>query len=63
MVKTTKTGISEVQRQKAIRAEEISANWLAKGNTYHERGNDEKAAECYEKSAQWLMRANELRRW
>ena len=47
----------------ALDAEDRSARWLAKGNEYKEHGNKAKAEECYSKSAVWLMKANELRRW
>lgn len=50
-------------KEQILNAEEMAANWLAKGNEYKERGKPEKAEECYEKSARWLMRANKLRRW
>jgi hypothetical protein len=46
-----------------LEAEERSANWLAKGNEYAEKGAKAKADYCYERSASWLMRANKLRKW
>lgn len=46
-----------------LAAETRSSNALAMGNHFKELGQTEKANKCYERSAFWLMRANELRGW
>lgn len=50
-------------KEKILYAEERAAYWLAEGNEFAEKGNDEAAEKCYTKSTNALMRANELRRW
>lgn len=42
-------------------ADAKGSNWLAKGNEYAERGENEKAEECYRKGQFWLDRSNKLR--
>lgn len=52
-----------VLRQRILDAEERSANWLAKGNEYAEKGESAKSEYCYDRSASWLLTANKLRKW
>ena len=53
----------DVRRKQIMDAENRSAQWLADGNAYAERGRKTAAEKCYDKATHWLYVANKLRGW
>lgn len=50
----------DLQKEKALQAEERGNRWLAEGNAAAEKGNRAKAEKCYAKGQYWLDRYNKL---